>query len=267
MVDFSLSISARRAEYFLRQYDEINSTNETALEWAKKGANKKIWFVSDNQIRGRGRCGRVWQSYKGNLAASLLIYAPAKLEKLANLGFVAAIALYLAVGEILQENKNNNLHLAIKWPNDILLNGKKLAGILLETRFFNNKQAAIIIGFGVNIKNAPKNLPFRAVSLKEHNIEASAQKLFFFLGQYWVEIYEIWQKADGAEEILNLWRKFAYGIGSEIVLEKNGQKISGIFENIDEKGRLILLDKTGERHLISAADVFFGSISGAKNRG
>ena len=113
---------------------------------ARSGDPGRLWIVASTQTKGRGRHGRVWSSPPGNLHASLLLIDPAPRHKVAELGFAVGVAALLGLREILTKDQS----LAIKWPNDLLYGGAKLAGILLESAVLPDGRLACVAGIGVN---------------------------------------------------------------------------------------------------------------------
>ncbi len=168
--DFWLGPKAAARGYRLDGFDSIGSTNDRGARAATAGDAGDIWFAALQQTAGRGRRGRQWETAHGNLAASLLIVPDADPAIAATLGFVAGVALNRALRTIVPEAHRQGRHrrrrwngrarIALKWPNDVLADGAKLAGILLEAQTRPDGRMAIVIGFGVNIVAAPDGLPY-----------------------------------------------------------------------------------------------------------
>ncbi len=269
---FPLPPVAIEAGYRVLGFDTIGSTNAEAMQAALRGESGRLWFAALQQTQGRGRRGRAWESPYGNLAASLLIVPDADAGTLGSLGFVAGVALNRALQCILPlANLHTGLdgvdaapgqptrRLALKWPNDVLAEGHKLAGILLEAQKRDDGRTAIVIGFGVNVVAAPQGLPYPAASLRDLGSSASAETVFEALAESWVEAYTLWNNGIGLAAILALWRENAAGIGAEVVVQRNNDVIRGVFETIDDAGRLIVRDNEGHRTAITAGDVHFGT--------
>lgn len=254
MAAFSLGAKARAAGYRLAGYDSIGSTNTEALRAATAGDPGGIWFCALQQTEGRGRRGRPWASAPGNLAATLLLVPEADPGIAATLGFVAGVALNQALAGMLPGART----IALKWPNDVLADGAKLAGILLEAHKLDDGRHAVAIGFGVNIVAAPKALPYPAVSLADLGSALDAAAVFEALGEFWVDGFALWRDGLGIGEVLTLWRQMAAGIGAPVAVSQNGAVVRGIFETIDDSGRLIVRADNDERVAITAGDVHFG---------
>lgn len=263
MAEFWLGPVASARGYRLFGYDEIGSTSTEASRAAESGDVGEVWFAALKQTAGRGRRGRAWETPAGNLAASLLIVPGCDPAIAATLGFVAGVALNRALaaslpnGSIRQGLDGAN-RIALKWPNDVLADGAKLAGILLEAQKRPDGQHAVVIGFGVNIVSAPEGLPYPATSLRTLGDEVSAETIFSALAEEWVVAYELWDNGRNVADILRLWRASAAGIGAEVAVKREGDVVRGIFESIDDTGRLIVRANDNSRIAISAGDVHFG---------
>jgi BirA family biotin operon repressor/biotin-[acetyl-CoA-carboxylase] ligase len=276
VAQFALGSKARDAGYRLAGFDTIGSTNSEALAAAAAGDPGGIWFAALQQTAGRGRRGREWHSPPGNLAASLLIVPEASPETIATLGFVAGVALNAALSAILPkgmvrvgidgaDGADGRSRIALKWPNDVLADGAKLAGILLEAAKTPSGRHGIIVGIGVNVVAAPEGVPYPATSLKALGVERTAEDVFEALSDAWVEAFGLWNDGYGVAAILDRWRGSAAGIGAPVAITQDGVVRRGIFETIDSAGRLIIRDDDGARHPITAGDVHFGATASARS--
>lgn len=247
------------------------------MKAAAAGDASDIWYVALQQTEGRGRRGRRWESPYGNLAASLMIVPDAGSDHLATLGFVAGVALNRALNQLVPQMQtrsgldgadgmaeSDQVRIALKWPNDVLADGAKLAGIMLEVQPLPDTRKAIVIGFGVNVVAAPPDLPYPATALRAFNGALDAQAVFEALAEHWVECYALWNNGAGTKEILAGWREFATGMGTEVAVKRNSDVIRGVFETIDDAGRLIVRDAEGHRTAIAAGDVHFGTTASLK---
>ena len=202
--------------------------------------NKQIFhnevIIANQQNKGKGRKNRNWVSVNGNLYFSLVLQ-PKILPNIASeISFLSAVSLKNAVS-FFDKNQANKIEL--KWPNDLLINQKKVAGILLESKFIGQECQFLIVGIGVNIKDFPENVMFPATSLFHENLNIDKAKfLEIFLDEF-SKIYEIWQNF-GFAKIRNLWLKNAYKLTEEIEVNLGEEKVRGIFVKIDENANLIL---------------------------
>jgi len=278
VADFVLGERARAGGYRVVGFDSTGSTNSEALAAAAAGDPGGLWFAARQQTAGRGRRGRPWSSPHGNLAASLLLVPDADPAVAATLGFVAGVALTRALAQVVPAAlvrlgldgadgaaANGPARIALKWPNDVLADGAKLAGILLEAQKRPDGRHAIVIGFGVNVVAAPGGTPYPATSLRDLGFERSAEAMFEALTEAWVDSFALWRDGQGIADVLAEWRKAAAGIGAPVAVSLGSGVVRGTFETVDEAGRLIL--RADDRSLIAvtAGDVHFGvaaSISG-----
>lgn len=267
MAGFWLGERAAARGYRLASFDSIGSTSAEAANAARAGDVGDIWFTALQQTAGKGRRGRQWETPHGNLAASLLIAPDADPAIAATLGFVAGVALNDALRQAAPElalragidgADGAGSRIALKWPNDVLADGAKLAGILLESIKRPDGNQAVVIGFGVNVVDAPEGLPYPATSLRTLGAETSAEVLFAALSESWVDAVAAWDSGRGVADILARWRAAAAGIGAEVAVKREGDVVRGIFETIDDAGRLIVRADDASRIAITAGDVHFG---------
>lgn len=226
-----------------------------------------MWVVAQQQTQGRGRRGRVWQTPSGNLAASLVLETSAGRARAATLGFVAGLALNAAIAEIAPEISTKvgldgldqpRGRLTLKWPNDVLADGAKLAGILLEIQETKPGELAVVIGMGVNIVAAPEGLPYPVTSLADLGSNADAKTLFSALTDQWVHFQTLWNEGQGLGAIRQLWLDQAAGLGAPVSVALGDGVLRGRFETLDEEGRLIIVTDDGARQIVAAGEVHFG---------
>lgn len=262
---FTLGPAAEATGYRVSGYQSVGSTNVEAANALEDGADGLAWFVSTEQTDGRGRRGRDWATTKGNLAASLLLRPDVEPDILGGLGFVAGVALHDALSGVIAARLDGvnalSQRVGLKWPNDVLMNGAKLSGILLEAKKDMAGGLAVIVGIGVNVVQAPEGLPYPATSL---NAELGAQapdaaELFTDLSNAWAEAFALWDCGRGMPQILARWRTAAAGLGGPIEVQSGDARISGRFEDVDENGRLVIRCADGTLEHVSAGDVYFGT--------
>jgi BirA family biotin operon repressor/biotin-[acetyl-CoA-carboxylase] ligase len=236
--------------YGLKRYDEIDSTNEEARRLAATGEAGPLWLTAAHQTAGRGRRGRTWESASGNLAATLLLRPDRGQGEWAQLSFVTAIAAADVAADFAK-----GARVALKWPNDVLADGKKLAGILLETA--NGPSPALAIGVGVNLAHHPDGTEFPATSLAALGAPVpSADDALAALAAGFAKWYEVW-RVQGFVAIREAWLARAAGLGTRIRARLATEERSGMFEGIDETGALLLNEGFGRASVLPAADIFF----------
>ena len=226
--------------------EELDSTNSEARRLAEKGEPGPLWISTGRQTAGRGRRGRAWDAAPGNLAATLLIRPGASQAVLGQLSFVAALAAAETASHFAR-----SASILVKWPNDVLAEGKKLAGILLE-----GGSDWLAIGIGINLASFPEGTEFPAISLAQLGIAPpSPEEALTVLAARFAHWYDVWMK-DGFDTIRDAWLARAAGLGKPIRARLPSETREGVFEGIDQSGAL-LLNEQGRVRPIAAAEVFF----------
>lgn len=221
---------------------------------AMAGETGPIWLVADSQKGGRGRHGRQWTSPPGNLYTSLLLSEPCAAARAAELGFVASLALHDAAKAV---TGLDTPALALKWPNDLLLQGAKVAGLLLEGQTMPGRGSFIVtIGIGVNVGIAPENTLYPATTLSAMAPHVSPELVFTALSDAFAIWFARWQQ-QGFSLVREAWLMRAAGQGESVTVRLPTGPVSGRFQGIDATGRLNLLTSDGQR-VIDAGDLFFG---------
>jgi BirA family transcriptional regulator, biotin operon repressor / biotin---[acetyl-CoA-carboxylase] ligase len=238
----------------LMAHDALGSTNEEALARARAGEAGPLWITALRQSAGRGRRGRPWISEAGNLFASLLLTDPPPAEHWPEFSFVAALAIHDAVVECAPALRGK---LAIKWPNDLLLAGRKFAGILVEGESGGAEEGngVVTIGIGVNCTSHPRDTDFPATDLAEAGASVSAEALFSALSVKMLGRLAQWHGGEHFSTIRTDWLARAAGLGETLHVRIADRELSGTFEAIDDGGRLLLVLNDGTRQAIAAGDV------------
>lgn len=240
--------------YRLVALETVDSTNEEAKRLARQGAPDKtlVWAIS--QTAGRGRSGRVWSSPRGNLYLSLILRPACAAARAVELGFVAAVAL----GEALRAEAGD-LPFAFKWPNDVLLRGRKLAGILIEADSGSSTALDwLVLGVGVNVASHPTGTEFSATSLKaESTAPLSVEGLRDAFAACFLEAMAGWQR-QGFPPVRERWMARATGVGAAITVRLPNATLRGRFVDLDADGALLLELEGGAVRRITAGDVFLG---------
>lgn len=258
-----LSPETESAGYRLLSLEATGSTNDDALQAARSGDPGQLWITAAEQLAGRGRHGRQWSSPPGNLYASLLLVDPCEAAIAPQLGFVAGLALHEAVEAVTGLGAPR---LALKWPNDLLLDGAKVSGLLLEGhRLQQNGALAIVIGFGVNVAFAPTGTPYPALALRTIKPDLTREDVFQALSSAFARTLTAWRSSarmnasDPFGAIRRLWLERAAGIGQEVTLRLPSGEKKGIFDGLDRFGRL-QLKSAGGVELIDAGDLYFPNL-------
>lgn len=242
--------------YGRRVLAEVDSTNAEAARIAAE-LNGPEWILALRQTAARGRRGRDWVNPEGNFAATLVMRSEESPDRLALRSFVASLALFdacvAATGRV--------QGFALKWPNDVLLNGGKLAGILLESTGGRGGVSHFAIGIGVNLVHAPapqevETGAMRPVSLlSDAGVTVEPEAFLDLLAPSFAR-YEAQFTTYGFAPIRTAWLDRAARLGDVITARTAKDEIIGTFETVDDAGNLVL-STSKSRHAIPAADIFF----------
>ncbi len=235
---------------------EVDSTNAEAARIAPTLTGPE-WILALNQTASRGRRGRAWSFPKGNFAGTLVLHPTETPDIVALRSFVASLALYDALITCGVQAHS----LALKWPNDVLLNGGKLAGILLESIGAGPSVSHLAIGIGVNLADAPAPAEVEAGAMRpvslfsETGVSIAPEEFLDLLANAYAR-YEAQFTTFGFAPIREAWLARAAKLGEVITARTMTSETVGTFETVDEQGNLVLKTSQG-RVAIAAADVFF----------
>lgn len=237
---------------------ELDSTNAEALRRLAAGAPGPLWLLARRQTVARGRRGRAWAMPEGNFAATLVLRPGAPAAGLALRSFAAALALF----DALVAATGRAELFALKWPNDVLLGGAKLAGILLET---GGSPPGLAIGFGVNLAAVPDAAALEPgalapVSLRGATGIAPDPEDFLDLLAPAMAAWEARLAAEGFAPLRAAWLARAARLGEPVTARLPGRVVEGRFESIDATGALVLATAAG-RVALPAAEVHFGTVA------
>lgn len=231
--------------YNLLTLEEIDSTNTEALRLANAGAKDQLVIVAKKQTSARGQNAREWVSLDSNLHASILIQSDVNRKRLPELSFLMANAMHEAV-TFCAKQQNISLNLSLKWPNDILIDDKKLAGILLESINIDNKNY-VVIGFGVNVFESPIIPEKITTSLFDEGIIlASPYEFLNVLMNQFDHLYKEWILDNNFSNTRKNWMKNAYNLNKLITIDDGTNRTSGIFKGIGIDGSVCLELSNGE---------------------
>jgi BirA family transcriptional regulator, biotin operon repressor / biotin---[acetyl-CoA-carboxylase] ligase len=238
----------------IETYDEIDSTNAEARRRAEAGQGGPVWITARRQTAGRGRRGRSWSTESGNLAATLLTTTDVPAAEAAQLSFVAALAACDLADTCLGPAAAR-----LKWPNDVLVFGRKAVGILLESGARPGGGLWLAVGIGVNLAHAPDDTERPATSFAEHMAGPPPEPEDAL--EVLAARFESWRRlwvTRGFAPIAKAWTERALGLGQRCEARLPNRTLSGIAEGMDLDGALRLRLDDGALERITAGDVFFG---------
>ncbi|MBL8771943.1 MAG: biotin--[acetyl-CoA-carboxylase] ligase [Phenylobacterium sp.] len=238
----------------IEAYDELDSTNAEARRRADAGEAGPVWITAEVQTAGRGRRGRAWSTQRGNLAATLLTTTDRPAAEAAQLSFVAALAACDLADACLGPGVAR-----LKWPNDVMIHGRKAVGILVESGSRPDGRLWLAVGVGVNLAHAPSDVERPAASFADHMSgppPRPREALEVLAGAF-----ERWRGAwsvQGFPAIAAGWSQRATGIGERCEARLPNRTVAGVAEGLDPDGALRLRLDDGGLERITAGDVFFG---------
>jgi BirA family transcriptional regulator, biotin operon repressor / biotin---[acetyl-CoA-carboxylase] ligase len=237
--------------YRLVSHERIASTSDEAKALAGAGAPAGTIVWARAQSAGRGRQGREWVSPPGNLYASLILRPAVPVATAPQLGFLAALAAADACRAQAPEAA-----IALKWPNDVLLDGRKLAGILLESQSRSDGALDwLVLGIGINLATYPVDTDYPATALAATGADVNAETMLVALAASFLVWYERWRDGAGFATIRAEWLARAQGLGRPIQVRLPTETREGVFAGLDADGAL-LLDTGSGRQRIAAGEVF-----------
>jgi BirA family transcriptional regulator, biotin operon repressor / biotin---[acetyl-CoA-carboxylase] ligase len=241
----------------LLRLEETTSTNTAALDAARAGEASGLWVMARRQTGGRGSRGRNWVSIEGNLLASLMLRDPGPVARLPELTFVTALSVRDAIAAFAR-SAGIDVPVTLKWPNDILVGGRKASGILLESHALVLRRA-VIIGIGVNCVGHPQDTLHPATDLAQEGMTVTADALLSAIAANLAARLDAWMNGEPFSAIRQEWLSHAQGVGERIRVRLPDREFSGIFEDFAEDGQLVMRLDDRATVRLSAADIFFAN--------
>jgi BirA family biotin operon repressor/biotin-[acetyl-CoA-carboxylase] ligase len=245
-------VIGQRTYYF----DSIESTQNQALKMAKEKENNGTVIIAEKQTGGRGRSGRKWISPKGGIWFSIILYPKFDISNTTLFPIASSLALSIAI------QKTCKISTELKWPNDITIKGKKLAGMLIDASFESNKIENLILGVGINfsvnikeIERVLKKTP-NYYGISSLNEQKNKSKPLELIQSFLVELEKVYEKLNNnqTKEIILEWTKRSSTIGEKVEIETHNGKIKGEAIKIDEDGSLII-NSNGKKNKVIAGDI------------
>ncbi|MDP1558942.1 MAG: biotin--[acetyl-CoA-carboxylase] ligase [Nitrosomonas sp.] len=252
----------------VHEVKETDSTNSLAKKLASEGAKNLTLIWAHQQSGGRGRYGRDWIGYEGNVFWSMILRPRTDWPRLSGLSHVAALAVHATISSFVDKGKE----VQIKWPNDVLVNRKKISGILLEANLStansprleteNLPRDWVVVGIGINVTHFPTKISYPATSLHaEGALNSDRDRVMVKLTGNFVAELERYL-AQGSTYLRDQLLPRMIGLGDEIIVrmsDHSDDDIIGVFNGMDEEGCLIVATDKGSLRAVSTGDVFFGS--------
>lgn len=240
---------------------EIDSTNNYALKLAKEGSPEGTVVVADYQTKGKGRLDRNWYSAPGeNLLLSILIYPEQEIELVQKITLAAANILIESIESYFKKHHYNKVDINVKWPNDLLINGKKTAGILTESILREKHIKALVIGFGINLNTLESKMPLEIKETATSLIEFTKEPVIIedFLAHFlycFEQSYFVLERTNYSQ-VVPVWKKYCKQFGKTISIETSNGNEEVCFYDINDEGHLIYRRTDGElKELISGTIV------------
>jgi BirA family biotin operon repressor/biotin-[acetyl-CoA-carboxylase] ligase len=259
MPSFSSPSPKLPSGYRLLRLETVDSTNAEARRRAEAGEPGPLWIWSARQSASRGRNGRHWQSQHGNLFASLLIGLACPLRTASQLALLAGVAAYDMAAKLLPDEVRSEL--LLKWPNDVLLKGSKVAGMLLESASEPApNRCNVVIGTGINLSTHPEDMPQPATNLAAHGGAASPAAALETLAAVTDAWLTRWGEGVSFPAVRRAWLDRAGPTGRPLrVRLQDQEEAEGIFAGLDSGGALRLLMSDGAECRVATGDVFFAN--------
>ena len=239
--------------YRLIAREAVGSTNDEARDLIAAGAAPGAVIWAESQTAGRGRHGRDWISPPGNLYCSIIMRPKVEQAHLSEISFVAALAVRDAIAPVLPRD----VPVELKWPNDVLASGRKVAGILVEAeRLPDEARTALIVGVGINIVSAPREASYPATCISALARAPRVSRLLTSLVAALDRRVELWTR-NGFAAIRQEWMDHAYGVGGQVT---SSTGISGTFTGLDDTGAIIIAMTDGEQRRLVSGSVRFSEL-------
>jgi BirA family transcriptional regulator, biotin operon repressor / biotin---[acetyl-CoA-carboxylase] ligase len=241
-------------------FDELDSTNSYAMKLAREGAPEGTIVLTDFQKAGKGRLDRQWYAKKGeNLLVSLLLRPELEVDAVQKITLATATILIASIRQFLKNRHYKISGLEVKWPNDLLLHGKKLGGILAESKLHDKKIEALVLGIGMNINTPVSAMPAEIRNHATSLIEIvdkplSVESFLSLFLKHFEERYEKYERTNYAG-VVKEWKKYCQQIGKPILIHAPDAEERGHFHDVDSNGYLIYRDKEGKLHRLITGEI------------
>ncbi len=234
----------------IRYFSQIASTNDVALEWMTSGAVEGSLVVADEQLKGKGRLGRVWYTPPGTAVIVSVILRP-KYEALSQVTMLGALAIYDMVKGLGIKSVD------IKWPNDVMLNGFKVSGILPESVWEYGQLAGVVLGMGINVRTNFSNteLALKAISI-EPVLGRRVERIELLADL--ISRIDYWSMRLGSDALFDTWKSRLVTVGREVRINTAAKEVIGLAIDVDRDGTLLVRRADGQIERVIAGDIALG---------
>lgn len=251
--EVKLHLKTERFGHAITYFDSVDSTQIVAQQYAQNGAKEGHVIIANEQTAGKGRLGRKWFSKQGTIALSVILRPNLPPHKTPQLTLLTAVAIVRAIKEV------TGISCEIKWPNDVLINGKKLVGILTEMHAEPDVVRSVIIGIGVNVNEQQEDIPEEIQSIAtslaiEKGEQVRRAPLIAAILNEMEKLYDLYV-VEGFSVIRPLWEAHSISIHTHIRARTANDVIYGYAKGITDDGVLLLEDENGVIHRIYSADI------------
>lgn len=234
----------------VRYLAQIGSTNDVALDWMRSGTGAGSMVIADEQVKGKGRQGHSWYAPPGTALMVSLILRP-RVDDLSRITMLGALAIYDIVKALGIES------VEIKWPNDVILNGLKVSGVLPEAVWDDDKLVGVVLGMGVNVRVdfSATELAGKAISIE--SVLGRRVDRLELLAEL-VSRVDYWTAQLGRAELFEIWKSRLVTLGQDVCVKTADQKIVGFAEDVDGDGALFIRSADRRIHRVVAGDLALG---------
>ncbi len=243
-------------------FDTLPSTQTLALERLRDGRSGPGWVLAKSQSNGVGRLGKPWQSPSGNFMASRYEVTKIETRAVSQLSFVTALALYEMLWPLVSQAEGA---LKIKWPNDLLYEGRKLCGILIQTEPVSRPgHVGVVIGVGINVATAPRVEEYETVALNDILLSdpMDPEALLHKLDKHLEAVFTLWREK-GFDHIRRAWLKRAYGRDTRLSVISDGLPVSGVLKELNDYGALVVQGDDGQEYTVTGGKISYGASDAA----
>lgn len=229
-------------------FTSVDSTMDIVSRLAAEGAPHGAVVVADEQTAGRGRAGRIWNAPAGSsLLMSVLLRPPVDIDRLTTLPLIAGVA----IAEAIEGIADFTTSIALKWPNDIYVGDKKLAGVLMQSSASGAGRRVVNLGIGINVTTEARDLPQTGTSIwLETNVRSTTPEVERAVLTRLQLRYDEWVES-GPESGLDAWRKRAMFKGAQVTIVEAGHEVAGVFLDIAASGAMVIETETGVQEVVA----------------